>query len=106
MPRLRRRLRGDGDSHVAKDAHYSISGRFEQAASGGIGLVDAVLDPAGAGGRRGALEPAYEQLADSAPVHGRVHVALAAPELACVVQGAVGDHTLGVADDKRAPLEL
>ena len=74
----RRRL--ELDPQFAEHAHRAVAERLEQLASGGVGLQDAVLDPARAAPGRVLLEPGRYQLPDPAPERVGVDVPIGAPE--------------------------
>ena len=105
-PRGRGRRRLELDAHLAEDAHGAVAERLEQAAGGGVGLEDAVLDPACAVARRVLLEPGRDQPPDPAPVRVGVDVRLDAPALAPFAHHAVADDAVAVADDARVALEI
>ena len=100
----RRRL--ELDAQLAEDAHGAVAERLEQPAGGGVGLEDAVLDPACAAAGRVLLEPGRDQLPDPAPERVGVDVPLDAPELASLAHHAVADDAVAVADDARVLLEV
>ena len=100
----RRRL--ELDAQLAEDAHGAVAERLEQPAGGGVGLEDAVLDPACAAAGRVLLEPGRDQRPDPAPERVGVDVPLDAPELASLAHHAVADDAVAVADDARVLLEV
>jgi hypothetical protein len=102
----RGRRRRQRDAHLAEDAHGAVAERLEQPARRGVDLEDVVLDPACAAAGRVLLEPGRDQPPDPATRGVRVHESLGAPELAQLVQRAVADDAVAVADHASAALEV
>ena len=105
-PHRRGRRRLELDAHLAKDPHGAVAQRLEQPAGGGVGLEDAVLDPACAPAGGLLLEPGRDQRPDPAPGRVGVNVPLGAPELAQLAHRPVADDAVAVAHDAHVPLEV
>ena len=94
------------DAHLAEDAHGAVAERLEQPARPGVGLQDAVLDPACSATGRALLEAGRDQRSDPAPERVGADVPLDAPRLASVAHHAVADDAVAVAKDARVLLEI